>query len=115
MGKQTIRIRRVGSVTFGTILILTGVLFIIHLLFPAFQFLFIYRFWPVILILLGIEVLAGSRYKTYEILNEQGKVVEQSKVVYDVAAILLMIVITGFAMFMALIDWVYETQSYIWL
>ena len=64
MGKQTIRIRRVGSVTFGTILILTGVLFIIHLLFPAFQFFFIYRFWPVILILLGIEVLAGSRYKT---------------------------------------------------
>lgn len=114
MGKQTIRIRRVGSVTFGTILILTGVLFLIHLLFPSFRYVLIYRFWPVILIMLGIEVLAGSRYRTYEILDEQGKTVEQSKVVYDVAAILLMIAVTGFVMVMALAEWVfYETQTYI--
>lgn len=115
MGKQTIRIRRVGSVTFGTILILTGVLFLVHLVFPSFPYFQIYRFWPVILILLGIEVLAGSRCKMYEVMDEQGKIVEQSKVVYDVAAILLMIVTTGFAMLMACIDWIYETQNYICL
>lgn len=115
MEKQTIKVRRVGSVTFGTILVLTGVLFLAHLFFPAFNYFLIYRFWPVILILLGIEVLAGSRQKTYEIIDDQGKIIEQSKVVYDVAAILLMIALTGFSMFMALISWVYETQNYIWI
>lgn len=115
MEKQTIKVRRVGSVTFGTILVLTGVLFLAHLFFPAFNYFLIYRFWPVILILLGIEVLAGSRQKTYEIIDDQGKIIEQSKVVYDVAAILLMIALTGFTMFMALINWVYETQNYIWM
>lgn len=115
MEKQTIRVRRIGSVTFGIILVLTGALFLVHLFFPSFQYFLVYRFWPVILILLGMEVLAGSRHKTYEIIDEQGKIIEQNKVVYDVAAILLMMVTTGFAMFMALIDWIYETQGYIYL
>lgn len=113
MERQTIKIRRVGSVTFGFVLIATGILFLIHLFLPAFNFFMIYRFWPVILILLGLEVLVGSRQKTYEVLDEQGKIVEQSKMVYDVPAILLMIVLTGFSMCMALMDWVYETQNYI--
>ena len=62
MEKQ-IRVRRVGSFTFGIVLILTGALFLVHIFFPAFNYYLIYRFWPVILILLGIEVLAGTRYK----------------------------------------------------
>lgn len=110
MDKQTIQIRRVGSVTFGTVLIATGILFLFHLFFPAFNYYLIYRFWPVILILLGLEVLAGSRQKSYEITDSEGKIVEQSKIVYDVPAILLMITLTGFSMCMALVDWVYETQ-----
>lgn len=115
MEKQTIKVRRVGTVTFGIILILTGILFLAHLIFPAFDYFLIYRFWPVILIMLGIEVLAGSRQRSYSIIDEQGKVVEQNKIVYDTAAILLMIALTIFSMFMALMDWVYETQSWIWI
>ena len=34
MERQTIRIRRVGSVTFGMVLVVTGVLFLIHLFPP---------------------------------------------------------------------------------
>ncbi|MGN0377396.1 MAG: LiaI-LiaF-like domain-containing protein [Suilimivivens sp.] len=113
MGKQTIQIRRVGSVTFGTVLIVTGILFLVHIFFPAFNYFLIYRFWPVILILLGVEVLVGSRQKSYEVIDSQGRVVEQSKMVYDVPAILLMITLTGFAMCMALIDWTYEIQGWI--
>lgn len=111
MEKQTIQVRRVGTVTFGIVLIITGILFLAHLFFPAFNYYLIYRFWPVILIFLGLEVLVGSRQKSYEVLDSQGKVVEQSKMIYDVPAILLMIALTGFAMCMALADWVYETQS----
>ncbi len=112
MEKQTIKVRRVGSVTFGIVLIVTGILFLIHIFFPGFNYFLIYRFWPVILILLGLEVLAGSRHKTYEVTDNQGNVVEQSKTVYDVAAILLMITMTAFAMCMALIDWAYQTEGY---
>ena len=40
MEKQTIRIRRVGSVTFGLVLIVTGVLFLVHLFLPRLDFRF---------------------------------------------------------------------------
>jgi len=111
MGKQTIQVRRVGTVTFGVVLIITGVLFLVHLFLPAFNYFLIFRFWPAILILLGVEVLAGSRQKSYEVLDAKGEVIEQSKMVYDVPAILLMVVLTGFAICMALIDWTYEVQG----
>ena len=108
MEKQTIRIRRVGSVTFGVLLVLTGGLFLVHLFFPAFNYWLIYRFWPVTLILLGLEVLWGSRQKTCQILDDKGNMIEQNKVVYDFPAILMMMLVTGFTMCMALIDYAYE-------
>lgn len=111
MVKQTIRIRRIGSVTFGLVLIITGVLFLFHLFFPTFDYFLIYRFWPVILIFLGVEVLLGSRQKNYEVLDEKGKVVEQSKMVYDVPAIFLMMILTGFSIFMAFMYWIYEATD----
>lgn len=111
MNHQTVSIRRVGSVTFGVVLIVTGILFLIHLFFPAMDFYSVYRFWPVMLILLGLEVLAGSRQKTYEILDEEGKVVEQSQVVYDVPAILMMIVLVGFSMCMGIVDWAVRMEQ----
>lgn len=113
MEKQKIHVRRIGSITFGVVLIMIGVLFLIHLFFPAFNYFLIYRFWPVILISLGLEVLAGSRQKCYEVIDSRGNVVEQSKMIYDVPAILLMITLTGFSMCMALVDWAYETQTWI--
>lgn len=104
MEKQTIRIRRVGSVTFGIVLIVTGILFLVHLFLPRLDYGVIFQFWPLMLITLGIEVLLGTRQKTYEIRNEKGQIVEQSKVIYDVSAIFLTLVLTGFSMFMGMID-----------
>ena len=105
MGKQTIRIRRVGSVTFGIVLVITGVIFLLQQLFPNLNYVIIFRFWPVILIGLGIEVLLGSRQKNVEVLNEEGKIIEQSKMVYDVPAIILTIVLIFFSIFMAMMNW----------
>ena len=106
MERQTIRIRRVGSVTFGVVLIVTGILFLVHLFFPALDYVMIFRLWPVILILLGGEVLLGCRHKTYEILDEKGNRKEQQKTVYDVTAIFLTLVLTCFAMGMGMAEWV---------
>lgn len=107
MERQTIRIRRVGSVTFGMVLVVTGILFLIHLFLPGLDFRVFFQFWPLMLITLGIEVLLGSRQKTYEVRNEKGQIIEQSKVIYDVSAIVLTFVLTGFSMFMALLDFVF--------
>lgn len=107
MEKQTIRIRRVGSVTFGMVLVVTGVLFLIHLFLPGLDFRILFQFWPLMLITLGVEVLFASRQKTYEVRNEKGQIMEQSKVIYDVSAIILTFVLTGFSMFMALLDFLY--------
>ncbi|MCM1136595.1 MAG: DUF5668 domain-containing protein, partial [Clostridium sp.] len=72
MEKQTIRIHRVGSVTFGLVLIIIGILFLLRLFFPRLNYEMIYHFWPLILIMLGVEVLFGSAKKNYEIRGENG-------------------------------------------
>lgn len=115
MGKQTIRIHRVGSVTFGIVLIVTGVLFLIHLFLPGIEYEMAFRFWPLILISLGIEVLVGSRQKNYELRGENGQLVEQSKVVYDVPAIILTMLLTGFSMVMGMIDWALTYGNHIYI
>ena len=76
------RNRRVGTLTFGIILIGIGVLFVMHLFFPAaISYSLISRLWPVALIFLGIEVLVAY------IVNKE------YKITYDGWAVFLMIVI----------------------
>ncbi len=105
MEKQTIRIRRVGSFTFGIVMIAVGILFLLNLFFRELNCIMILRFWPIILILLGIEVLLGCRAKTWEVVDPAGRVIEQSKIVYDVPAIILTMVLIGFAFCMAVLNW----------
>ena len=112
MERQTIRIRRVGSITFGVVLIIMGVLFLMQLIFPGLNYVMILKLWPVIFILLGIEVLLGCRYKTFEVLDTKGKIIEQQKMVYDVAAVFLTMVLTGFAICMGLMDWAMKSFPY---
>lgn len=104
MDRKTVYIHRVGTVTAGVTLVLTGVLFLGRLFFPFFDPYEVIRFWPVLLILLGIEVLLANSRKTYQVVNEEGKVEEQEKMVYDFPAILLMITVACFSMCMAVLE-----------
>lgn len=113
MGRQTIRVHRVGSVTFGIVLVVMGILFLLHVFFPRMDYEVIFHFWPLILISLGVEVLLGSREKSFEVRDEEGKLLEQSKVVYDVAAIILIMVLTLFAVVMGMIDWAAAHSGYV--
>ena len=114
MEKQIIRVHRVGSVTFGILLVLTGILFLARAFFPKLNYEIIFHFWPMILISLGVEVLLGSTRKNFEIRDEKGEILEQNKIVYDVAAIILTMVLTGFSMIMGLIDYAYWNGRIYW-
>lgn len=85
------RIRKIGTVTFGCMLILFGTLFLIHMFVPQLSYEWIFRLWPVILIGLGIEILSA-------------KVGNEEKYVYDGAAMFLLAFLTLFAMGMAVAD-----------
>ncbi len=73
MGRQTIRVRRVGSVTFGVILVVTGVIFLAQNFLPHMDCRVLLRFWPIVLIGLGVEVLLGSRQKNVDVLDGKGR------------------------------------------
>ena len=87
------RTHRVGTVTLGCILIAFGVLLLLHLLLPVLSYEFIFRLWPSMLIILGIEVLVAN--------------VRSDKVefIYDKGAVFLMIMLSLFALFMATVDY----------
>lgn len=86
-----VRTRRVGSVTFGLTLILFGVLFLLHIVIPALHYEMIFQFWPVVFVLLGIEILVENRRS-----NEK-----QYRFIYDFPAILMLVILLLFAMVMA--------------
>ncbi|MCM1266571.1 MAG: hypothetical protein NC302_01590 [Bacteroidales bacterium] len=77
---ETLRTRRVGSVTFGLTLILFGILFLIHIVLPKLHYAVIFRMWPVVFILLGVEILAENHK------SDAGK----CKIIYDFPAILML-------------------------
>ena len=52
--------KRVGSVTFGLTLVVFGVLFLLSAFIRSLNYLEIIKFWPVIFISLGIEMLVHA-------------------------------------------------------
>ncbi|MGN0483102.1 MAG: hypothetical protein ACI4HI_06090 [Lachnospiraceae bacterium] len=89
------RVHHVGSITFGLTLILCGIIYLVHVFIPAVEVLQVIRFWPCILILLGMEVLAA---------NAQEKV----EFVYDKTAIFLTALVILFAIGMAGVDFIWQ-------
>ena len=90
-----IQTRRVGSVTFGLTLICFGVMFMIHIAAPALRYDIIFRLWPIVFILLGIEILVE---------NHKGGSAGY-KLVYDFAAVAMLLIMLLFAMMMAVVDY----------
>ncbi len=90
----TLRTRRVGSVTFGLTLILFGILFLVHIVAPDLQYEMIFQLWPVVFVILGIEILVENHR------SNSG----QYKFIYDFPAILMLVMMLLFAMVMAAVD-----------
>lgn len=87
---MTTRSRRVGTLTLGISLIGSGILFAAHVIVPELLgYYYIFRLWPVLLILLGIEVL---------IANVSHK---EEKIIYDGWAVFIMVLVMCLAAVMA--------------
>lgn len=84
--------RRIGTLTAGGCMVIFGVLFLVHMIIPALTFRLIAAFWPIVLIFLGIEVLAAYVLSKGE------------KPQYDVGAVLLLIALSFFTVFMAIMQ-----------
>ena len=84
--------RRVGTFTAGIVLIMFGVMFLLRLIFRGLNFSVIISLWPLILIFLGIEIIVSF------VINKE----DQMK--YDASAIVLVIILSFFAMGMASIE-----------
>lgn len=82
------RVHRVGSITTGVSMVVLGVAFLLKLYFDIFSFRMICMLWPLIFIGLGVEILVNN--------------VKDNKMIYDKAAVFLLVVMTFFAMGMAL-------------
>ena len=86
------KVHRVGTITLGGMLISFGVLFLLRIFLVNLSYDIIFRLWPIIFIFLGAEILiANFRQK-------------EERLVYDKTAFALIIVLTFFAMGMAITE-----------
>ncbi len=105
--KQIARTHRVGTVTFGCILIVFGVLFLMKIFIPTLDYATIIRLWPSVFIFLGVEVLI-SNVKISKLNNMETEV----NFIYDKTAIFLMICLFFFAVIMAICDIGLQNANY---
>lgn len=84
------RTHRVGSITAGITLIVGGVFFLLSAVCNIVSYDQIIKFWPIILIGLGIELLWSNANKR--------------TVIYDKGAIVLMFMMAIFSVSMAIMD-----------
>lgn len=93
------RTHRVGTLTLGIILIAFGVLFLLRIFMAALSYDIIFKLWPFIFIFLGVEILIAN-FKP-----------NQEKLIYDKSAIAIMIILSFFAVGMAITEFVITHAS----
>lgn len=98
MGKT----HRVGTITLGGMLVTFGVLFLLRIFFATLSYGIIFKLWPIIFIILGIEILiANFKLKETEV-----------SLVYDKTAFALIIILSFFAMGMSIVEFVMNHIDY---
>lgn len=102
------KVRRIGSFTCGAILVTAGIAFLLHQFIPSITYEAIFSFWPVILILLGVEILVSNALCRYN--NKTTEKCVEFK--YDFAAVVLIFILTLFSMGMGIVDRCIEYEEY---
>lgn len=83
------KIHKVGTVTLGATFVVAGILFLAQAVFSLITYDIISKIWPIIFIVLGIEILIADR--------QAGETV----CTYDKTAIILLFFLTLFLIFLA--------------
>lgn len=92
---ETMRTHRVGTITCGLVLVLYGILFLLRWALPFLNYGIIFELWPVVLIMLGLEILIGCT----------GRRSQKRNFKYDFGSVLIILVMMGFSMIMAAVDY----------
>jgi UDP-N-acetylmuramyl pentapeptide phosphotransferase/UDP-N-acetylglucosamine-1-phosphate transferase len=94
-----IKTHRVGTITLGGMLVSFGALFLLRIFLNDLSYDIIFGLWPIIFIFLGLEILiANFRQK-------------EGKLIYDKTAFALIIILSFFAMGMAITELCLEYAS----
>lgn len=88
---------RVGTITLGGMLIIFGILFLLRLFIAGLSYDLIFGLWPIIFVFLGGEILIANLKQREEVL------------IYDKTAFALIILLSFFAMGMAVVDFCINT------
>jgi len=91
--------RRVGTFTTGIVLVIFGILFLLRLIYPSINYLLIASMWPLVLIILGIEIIVAYTINKEDIIK------------YDFGAIILIIIVSIFAMGMGCMEYIITHMS----
>lgn len=91
------RVHKVGSMTLGITLVAVGLAYLAHLFFPMLSYIMIIRAWPLVFVLLGIEILLSNL-----------RAREDMVFVYDKAAIFLTMILVCFSMCMGAFSMAFE-------
>jgi len=86
--------RRVGTFTSGIVLVMVGIVFLLRLIFPYINYSLIASLWPLVLILLGVEIIVAYVINKEEIMK------------YDFGAIIILIMLSFFSMGMGCMEYV---------
>lgn len=92
---EAVRTHRVGTITCGLVLVLYGILFLLRMALPFLNYGIIFELWPVVLILLGLEILIGCT----------GKRAKTGNFKYDFGSVLIILIMLGFSLIMAAVDY----------
>ncbi len=93
---------RVGTITLGVTMISIGVIYLLQLFFGILDYLWIWKLWPVIFIMLGVEILVSNARTVVQFILFK-------------SVIVLIFVMRGFAFFMALLEKAVEAGGRIWI
>ena len=86
---------RVGTLTLGILLIVFGLLCLARIIFPGLTYELIYKLWPTIFIFLGTEVLITNITQKTD-----------TGLIYDKTSIVLIVLLSFFAMGMAVAEFI---------
>lgn len=90
------RVRRVGSVTCGILMIFFGILFMVHMFYPPLSLGTIMKLWPLVLIALGAEMIASNIKR-----GQEG----EELLKYDKGAIFLVFLLAVFSAGMGILEY----------